>query len=168
MKVVSLTWGHLYCRELENLHILPKMLYCNPPPLKRSPPPRLFFLSDFISRCTKIVKYYAPSWKVNPSYWAKFHFQMHCDSEILQNCSPLRNATPLIGPDFISRCTEIVKYYKIVSLKKGHTSYKVYFIIVEGWPYEGGTTVYSLNFIIMYSDKLLTWRTHQFIVVFSW
>jgi hypothetical protein len=46
---------------------------------------------------------------------------MHCDSEILQNCSPLRNATPLIGPDFISRCTEIVKYYKIVSLKKGHT-----------------------------------------------
>jgi hypothetical protein len=125
-------------------------------------------LSDFISRCTKIVKYYAPSWKVNPSYWAKFHFQMHCDSEIPQNCSPLRNATPLIGPDFISRCTEIVKYYKIVSLKKGHTSYKVYFIIVEGWPYEGGTTVYSLNFIIMYSDKLLTWRTHQFIVIFSW
>jgi hypothetical protein len=45
----------------------------------------------------------------------------------------------LARPDF--RCTEIVKYYYIVSLKRGHPSYQAIFSMQIGWPYNWGTNV---------------------------
>jgi len=53
-------------------------------------------------------------------------------------------ATPLLLPDF--RSTEIVIYYKIVNLKRGHPSYKVRFLMAqrEGL-IRGMTTVFTFN-----------------------
>ena len=45
----------------------------------------------------------------------------------------------LARPDF--RFTEIVKYYYIVSLKRGHPSYQAIFSMQIGWPYNWGTNV---------------------------
>ena len=42
----------------------------------------------------------------------------------------LTKGYPLIRPDF--RCTEIVKYYKIIPLLRGHISYKVTFSLQKG------------------------------------
>jgi len=59
------------------------------------------------------------------------------NSFITMHESPSFNATPLITSDF--RCTDIVKYYYIVSLKRGHLCYKVtlYYRIA----FRGRTTV---------------------------
>ena len=47
--------------------------------------------------------------------------------------SPLPpKATPLISPDL--RCTEVIKYYLIVPLKKDHPSCKATFSLQKVWP----------------------------------
>ena len=73
----------------------------------------------------------------------------------LVDCCSSYKTTPVIRPDF--RCTEIVKYYKIVPFKKVHLSCQV--TLQKQWPYKKRTGVFitrsSLQTIYQVGQRLL-------------
>jgi hypothetical protein len=73
----------------------------------------------------------------------------------LVDCCSSYKTTPVIRPDF--RCTEIVKYHKIVPFKKVHHSCQV--TLQKQWPYKKRTSVFrtrsSLQTIYQVGQRLL-------------
>ena len=73
-----------------------------------------------------------------------------------------RETTPLMRPDF--RCTEIVKYYLVVPLKRDHPSYH----LQKWWPNKRGVTIVLKHFNEIQHFFVVVWNQDLYMHTILW